>query len=159
MARDGMVRIGGASAAWGDSLMATPQLLAVPHLDYLIYDYLAELTMAILARQRQKNPRLGYAHDFVSGVVGEHLEQIAARGVKLVANAGGLNPLGCAQAIETLARERGMPLKVAAVTGDDVMHEASRLAGVPQGMLSANVAKASDLFIEGDIEDLALREI
>ncbi len=138
MAQDRSVRIGGASAAWGDSLMATPQLLAVPQLDYLIYDYLAELTMAILARQRQKNPRLGYAHDFVSGVVGEHLETIAARGVKLVANAGGLNPLGCAQAIEALARERGVPLKVAAVTGDDVMSEASRLAGVPQGMLSAN---------------------
>jgi len=138
MARDGIVRIGGASAAWGDSLTATPQLLAVPRLDYLIYDYLAELTMAILARQRQKNPRLGYAHDFVSGVVGECLEKIAARGVKLVANAGGLNPLGCAQAIEALARERGVPLKVAAVTGDDVMQHAASLAGAPRGMLSAN---------------------
>jgi hypothetical protein len=138
MARDGIVRIGGASAAWGDSLTATPQLLAVAQLDYLIYDYLAELTMAILARQRQKNPRLGYAHDFVSGVVGEHLATIAAHGVKLVANAGGLNPLGCAQAIQTLAHERGVPLKVAAVTGDDVMHEASRLAGLPAGVLSAN---------------------
>jgi len=133
-----VLRIGGASAAWGDSLTATPQLLAVPQLDYLIYDYLAELTMAILARQRQKNARLGYAHDFVSGVVGEHLETIAARGVKLVANAGGLNPLGCAEAIETLARERGVPLAVAAVTGDDVMGDAARLPGMPQGILSAN---------------------
>ena len=138
MAQDRVLRIGGASAAWGDSLTATPQLLAVPQLDYLIYDYLAELTMAILARQRQKNPRLGYAHDFVSGVVGEHLETIAARGVKLVANAGGLNPLGCAQAIETLARERGVPLAVAAVTGDDVIGDAARLPGMPHGILSAN---------------------
>ena len=138
MAQDRVLRIGGASAAWGDSLTATPQLLAVPQLDYLIYDYLAELTMAILARQRQKNARLGYAHDFVSGVVGEHLETIAARGVKLVANAGGLNPLGCAEAIETLARERGVPLAVAAVTGDDVMGDAARLPGMPQGILSAN---------------------
>ena len=56
MSRDKIVRIGGASAAWGDSSLATPQLLAVPRIDYLVYDYLAETTMAILARQQQKNP-------------------------------------------------------------------------------------------------------
>jgi hypothetical protein len=138
MAGERIVRIGGASAAWGDSLTATPQLLAVQGLDYLVYDYLAEVTMAILARQRHRNPRLGYAHDFVTGVVGEHLEAITAQGVRLVANAGGLNALSCAQALDALARERGVALKVAAVTGDDVIDQSARLAGLPQGVLSAN---------------------
>ena len=149
MARDKIVRIGGASAAWGDSSLATPQLLAAPRIDYLVYDYLAETTMAILARQKQKNPQMGYAHDFVTGAIGENLQSIAGRGVKLVANAGGLNPVGCAQAIEKLARDAGVSLKVAAVVGDDVMAElpALRAAGarcfetgvpLPESILSAN---------------------
>ena len=149
MSADKMVRIGGASAAWGDSSLATPQLLAAPGIDYLVYDYLAETTMAILARQKQKNASMGYAHDFVTGAIGENLEVIARRGVKLIANAGGLNPVGCAQAIARLAREAGVFLKVAAVAGDDVMAEipALRAAGarcfetgvpLPESTLSAN---------------------
>lgn len=149
MAKDKIVRIGGASAAWGDSTLATPQLLDAPGIDYLAYDYLAETTMAILARQKQKNPDMGYAHDFVTGAIGENLETIARRGVKLVANAGGLNPMACAQAIEKLARDAGVSLKVAAVVGDDVMAEVPALRSalercsetgeaLPERILSAN---------------------
>ncbi|MBI3376038.1 MAG: DUF1446 domain-containing protein [Betaproteobacteria bacterium] len=149
MANDKIVRIGGASAAWGDSTLATPQLLAAPSIDYLVYDYLAETTMAILARQKQKHPDMGYAHDFVTGAIGEHLETIARRGVKLVANAGGLNPVACARAIERLARDAGVSLRVAAVVGDDVMAEIPALRAVgarcfetgeplPGSVLSAN---------------------
>jgi hypothetical protein len=149
MARDKIVRIGGASAAWGDSSLATPQLLGAPQIDYLIYDYLAETTMAILARQKQKNPQMGYAHDFVTGAIGENIKAIAERGVKLVANAGGLNPVGCARAIEQLARDAGVFLKVAAVVGYDVMAQIHELraagarcfesgAPLPEKVLSAN---------------------
>lgn len=149
MANHRIVRIAGASAAWGDSSLATPQLLAAQGIDYLVYDYLAETTMAILARQKQKNPDMGYAHDFVTGAIGENLAAIARQGVKLVANAGGLNPVGCAREIDKLAREAGVSLRVAAVLGDDVMSEipALRAAGarcfetgepLPESILSAN---------------------
>ena len=96
------VRIGGASGFWGDSALATPQLLAVPGLQYLVYDYLAETTMAILARARRKRPELGYATDFVHDAMAPHLAQLLAQGVRVVANAGGLNPQGCADSARHL---------------------------------------------------------
>lgn len=114
------VRIGGASGFWGDSSIATPQLLKVPGLQYLVYDYLAETTMAILARARTKNPDLGYATDFVTSAMAPHLAVIQAKGVRVVSNAGGLNPQACAEALMQEADEQGLEIKVAVVTGDDV---------------------------------------
>lgn len=114
------VRIGGASGFWGDSCIATPQLLKVPGMQYLVYDYLAETTMAILARARSKNPALGYATDFVSVAMAPHLQDIADKGIRIVSNAGGIHPLACAQALKQEAIRQGVDLRIAVVTGDDV---------------------------------------
>ncbi|SPA54613.1 acyclic terpene utilization AtuA family protein [Cupriavidus taiwanensis] len=113
--------IGGASGFWGDSQIAVPQLLQEPGLGYLVFDYLAETTMAILQRARLRAPELGYATDFVSAALKPHLQALKQRGVRLVSNAGGLNPAGCRDAILALAREQGLDLKVAIVSGDDVL--------------------------------------
>lgn len=115
------VRIGGASGFWGDSATATPQLLAVPGLQYLVYDYLAETTMSIMSRARAKDPAMGYATDFVHVAMAPNLAEILRRGIKVVANAGGLNPQACGDALLAVAERLGLAPKVAVVTGDDVM--------------------------------------
>ncbi len=119
------VLIGGASGFWGDSQIAVPQLLAQPGLQYLVFDYLAETTMSILQRARLRAPELGYATDFVTAAIAPHLQAIKQRGVRLVSNAGGLNPAGCRDAILKIAAEQGIALKIAIVTGDDVMEQQS----------------------------------
>ena len=86
------IRIGGASGYWGESMMATPQLLQVEGMDYLVYDFLAEITMSILARARAAKPEMGYATDFISGVLKPNLREIADKKVKILTNAGGVNP-------------------------------------------------------------------
>ncbi len=116
-----IVRIGGASGFWGDSSVGAPQLVASGQVDYLVFDYLAELTMSILAAARQKNALLGYATDFVTVVMRTVLKDVVQRGIRVVSNAGGLNPQGCAAALRTLAEELGVNVKIAVVTGDDVM--------------------------------------
>jgi hypothetical protein len=124
-----VIRIGGASGFWGDSVMATPQLLAAGGLDYVVFDYLAEITMSIMARARAKDPDKGYATDFVTQVMKLNLEQIAEQGVKIIANAGGVNPAACGRAVRTLVEEAGLDLSVAVVTGDDLIDRAEELAG------------------------------
>lgn len=112
--------IGGASGFWGDSSIALPQLLQHDGLDYISFDYLAEVTMSILARARAKDASLGYATDFVA-LVARHLPQIAARKVKLIANAGGVNPLACAEALRARIAAASLKLRVGVVTGDDLL--------------------------------------
>jgi hypothetical protein len=114
------IRIGGASGYWGESDMATPQLLKGGQLDYLVFDYLAEITMSIMARARAADPEKGYALDFVSVVLKQNLPEIAKQGVKVLSNAGGVNPEACGEAIRALVRDLGLDLKVAVITGDDV---------------------------------------
>jgi hypothetical protein len=116
-----VVRIGGASGFWGDSSVGAPQLVAKGNVDYLVFDYLAELTMSILAAAKAKNPEAGYATDFVTVTMRAILRDVAGKGIRVISNAGGLNPQGCAAAIEALAAELGVQVKVAVVTGDDVM--------------------------------------
>ncbi|MCL1962281.1 MAG: DUF1446 domain-containing protein [Desulfovibrionaceae bacterium] len=115
------VLIGGASGFWGDSAIATPQLLAVPGLQYLVYDYLAETTMSILARARSRDPALGYATDFVQAAMAPNLAAICGQGVRVIANAGGLNPRACRDALAAAAAKQGLAPRIAVVTGDDVM--------------------------------------
>ncbi len=124
---DNVVRIGGASGYWGDAAMATPQLLAGGNLDYLVYDYLAEVTMSILARARAHSEAAGYATDFVTAAMKPNLGRIAAQGVKVIANAGGVNPNACADALRALIRESNLGLKVAVVTGDNLTNRAAEL--------------------------------
>lgn len=115
------ITIGGASGFWGDAALATPQLLATEKLDYIVYDYLAEVTMSIMARARAADDSKGYAVDFVSAVLAHNLPEIARQGVRVIANAGGVNPAACATAVRELIAERGLDLKVATVEGDDLM--------------------------------------
>lgn len=135
-----VVRIGGASGFWGDAAMATPQLLRAGGLDYIVYDYLAEITMSILARARAEKPEMGYATDFVSLALKPNLAEIARQKVKIIANAGGVNPQSCAAAVRVLLAARGLALKVAAISGDDLMAQKDDLAQVaPMEMFSGEV--------------------
>jgi acyclic terpene utilization AtuA family protein len=127
---DRVVRIGGASGFWGDSALGAPQLAQVPGLDYLTFDYLAELTMSILSRARAKDPAAGYAVDFVTVAMRSVIHEVAAKGIKVLSNAGGMNPRACADALRTLAAEHGVALKIAVVEGDDVQ---SSIAAMREG--------------------------
>lgn len=127
------VRIGGAAGFWGESDVGLPQFLAQGDLDYVVFDYLAEITMSIMARARAKDPDKGYATDFVTAVLKPNLAEVARQGVKLVSNAGGVNPLACAAAVEALIAEAGLDLKVAVITGDDLLDRSEALAGKGYG--------------------------
>ncbi|QVI29325.1 DUF1446 domain-containing protein [Mycolicibacterium neoaurum] len=129
------VRIGNCSGFYGDRMSAMGEMLAGGELDYLTGDYLAELTMLILARDRARNADLGYAKTFLRQLE-NNLGLAMDRGVKIVANAGGLNPAGLAAAVRELADRLGLSVNVAHVEGDDVVARADELGfGSP---LSAN---------------------
>lgn len=146
-----IVRIGGASGFWGDSSVGAPQLVGSGQIDYLVFDYLAELTMSILAGARLKKPELGYATDFVSVAMKSVLKDVVKQGIRVVSNAGGVNPQGCADALAALAAEQGIALKIAVVSGDDVspllpqlrqsqppVRELQSGAALPERVLTAN---------------------
>ncbi|MBC7603251.1 MAG: DUF1446 domain-containing protein [Ramlibacter sp.] len=116
-----VVRIGGASGFWGDSSVGAPQLVQHGDVNYLVFDYLAELTMSILAAARAKDAELGYATDFVNVTLKAILKDVAEKGIRVVSNAGGVNPKACGRAIEALAEQQGVSIKVAVVAGDDVL--------------------------------------
>jgi len=149
--KERIVRIGGASGFWGDSSVGAPQLVASGQIDYLVFDYLAELTMSILAGARLKKPELGYATDFVSVAMKAVLQDVVKQGIRVVSNAGGVNPQGCADALAALAKEQGIALKIAVVSGDDVspllpqlrqaqppVRELQSGAALPERVLTAN---------------------
>src|ERR1041385_8065172 len=117
-----MIRIANGSAFWGDSAEAPLELLRGGPLDYLTLDYLAEITMSILQKLKARDPRAGYAHDFV-GVIKRGAKEIVERGVKVVTNAGGLNPTDCRDAVSAILQAAGYGgrLKIGVVTGDDLM--------------------------------------
>lgn len=121
-----IVRIAGGQGFWGDSLEAPRQQVEGGPIDYLMLDYLAEVTMSILQKQKERDPSMGYARDFV-GAVESVLDAITDRGVKVVANAGGVNPPACAAAILHMAGERGQSLRVGVVTGDDLLPRLQQL--------------------------------
>ncbi len=125
------VVISGAAGAWGDSSLSTVQLLADGRSDYIIYEGLAEITMAILARARARDPSQGYARDIVE-TIAAHLTDFHHQGIKVITNAGGVNPRAAADLIRTAAQEAGLNLAVGVVEGDDLseMIEELRAAGV-----------------------------
>jgi len=108
------------SGFWGDELAAIERQVKGGPIDYLTMDYLAEITMIILARQKAKNAQAGYARDFVSAM-GRLLSYIAEHDITVIANAGGINPVACARALEAVMDEQGIRLPVALVDGDDLM--------------------------------------
>jgi len=123
-----MIRIAGASGFWGDAVRATPQLLKDENVDFIVYDYLAEITMSIMARARAKDPDAGYALDFVSAAMKPNLKEIARQGVRVVSNAGGVNPQACANALRVVIADLGLSLKVACILGDDLIGQRDKVA-------------------------------
>ncbi len=131
----GLVRIGNCSGFYGDRLSAMREMLTGGELDYVTGDYLAELTMLILGRDKMKHPERGYAKTFLTQLE-DCLGLACDRGVRIVANAGGLNPAGLADAIRALAQRLGIPARIAHVEGDDLLARAAELGlGAP---LTAN---------------------
>ncbi|MGA2129985.1 MAG: acyclic terpene utilization AtuA family protein, partial [Xanthobacteraceae bacterium] len=122
------VRIGCAGAFWGDSLAGVGQLLSAGGLDYLVFDYLAEITMSLLARARARRPELGHVPDFVAAIA-PHLPEIRRRNIRVVSNAGGLNPQAAAAALRRAAGQAGVPLRIAVVTGDDLSDRVEEIRG------------------------------
>ncbi len=125
------VRIGCGAGFWGDSAEGPKQLVESGEIDYLVLDYLAEITMSLLARARAKDPNTGYATDF-PGVVAALAPRLKEKGIRIVTNAGGVNPQACKAAIEEKLKEKGIDLKVSIVTGDDLLPRAAEFAGVKE---------------------------
>lgn len=172
------IHIGCASGFWGDSFTAAPGLLSAKNLNYLVFDYLAEITMSILARAKAKNPDHGYGLDFIDPVMKSVLAQCAERGVKVISNAGGMNPVACGKALEDLIAKMGLKLAVAVVTGDDLSVRVEQLRGggvqemfsgepLPESLMSMNaylgafpiaeaLEKGADIVITGRCVDSAV---
>lgn len=145
---DRLVRIGAHSAFWGDSDENASQLVHEGEVDYLVGDYLSEITMSLLARARAADPSAGYAADFVRSV-GPLLREIRDRRIRLVTNAGGINPRACREALVAAAAAQGVALRVAVVEGDDMMPQLDSMrrlapremfskAAFPDALLSMN---------------------
>lgn len=117
-----IVRVGAGQGFWGDDIDAPRRQVEGGLLDYLMLDYLAEVTMSILQKQKERDPSLGYARDFV-GAMESVMPAVTGRGVKVVANAGGVNPPACAAAVKAVAEKAGAGEKVCigVVTGDDLL--------------------------------------
>ena len=117
-----VVRVAAGQGFWGDWLEAPRRQVEGGPVDYLMLDYLAEVTMSILQKQKERDPKLGYARDFV-GAIESVLPAIADRGVRVIANAGGVNPPACAEAIRGVAAKGGVRdrVRVGVVTGDDLL--------------------------------------
>jgi hypothetical protein len=177
------VLIGYGQGFWGDSILGPVRLVREGPLDYLVLDYLAEVTMSIMQKLKSRNPKAGYATDFVK-MLERTLPDIHARGIKVVANAGGVNAEACLQAVLDLARKQGIKgLKVGIIEGDDVltripdlqraghalqnMDDGRPLSAVQDRLLSANVyigafavaeclAAGAQIVIGGRLTDPAL---
>ncbi len=137
-----VVRVASGQGFWGDSLDAPRQQVENGPVDYLMLDYLAEVTMSILQKQKERDPTMGYARDFV-GAMDSVLDAVTDRGVRVIANAGGVNPPACATAIQVVAKKRGKSLRIGVVTGDDLLPRLGEL--VEQGHALAHMETGEPL--------------
>nr|DBA29028.1 TPA: hypothetical protein GDO54_009298 [Pyxicephalus adspersus] len=115
------VRIGCASGFWGDTAASVPQLLYGGKLDFLVFDYLSEITMSLLTAAKAKSPNLGFTPDFVHTAMAPYLNDLHKSGIRVISNAGGTNPLACAAALQEIIKKSGLDMKVAVVAGDDLI--------------------------------------
>ena len=121
-----MIRVGNSSGYYGDRFSAMREMLEGGDLDYLTGDYLAELTMLILGRDRMKDTSLGYAKTFVKQMT-DSMALAKDLGVKIVTNAGGLNPAGLAEVLRGIVTEQGLDVSIAHIEGDDLIRRADEL--------------------------------
>ena len=171
------LRIGCASGFWGDSEAGATQLVSSGQIDYLVFDFLAEITMSLLARARAKSPDAGYAPDFVRIMV-DLAPEIKRQGIRVVANAGGVNPNACAEALRSRFEALGISMRIAVVDGDDLSDQIESLRAdglkemftgeaLPDKLLSANaylgaqpiaaaLSKGADIVITGRVVDSAV---
>src|SRR5215469_985249 len=115
-----MIRIANGQGFWGDSPEAPLHQVRRGPIDYLTLDYLAEITMSILQKQRARDPKAGYARDFVD-LIARVLPDLKERRIRVIANAGGVNPKGCCEAVLEVAKRLAIPVTVAVVAGDDIL--------------------------------------
>ncbi len=164
-AQDKVVRVASGQGFWGDWLEAPRRQVEGGPVDYLMLDYLAEVTMSIVQKQRERDPRMGYARDFI-GAMESVFPSVAERGVKVIANAGGVNPMACAEAVLEAASKHGVrgKIRIGVVTGDDILHRLDALlaeghelknmdtgeplAGIRDRVLSANAYIGSTPIVE-----------
>jgi len=140
------IRIGNGQGFWGDSIDAPVNLLRGGPLDYLTLDYLAEVTMSIMQKQRRRNPERGYAYDFVQ-FIDKVLPDLMKGGVKVIANAGGVNPEACQRALlEVAEKHQAKGLKIAIVSGDDILDRLEELRGKGEALTHLDTGEA--LFAE-----------
>lgn len=121
------IRIASGQGFWGDWLEAPIRQIQGGEIDYLVLDYLAEVTMSILAKQKERNPDHGYAKDFVA-LIDQVLKELHAKNIKVITNAGGMNPQACAKAIAQLAKDQNIPLRIAVIEGDNLLPSIDSLA-------------------------------
>ncbi len=164
-AQDKVVRVASGQGFWGDWLEAPRRQVEGGPVDYLMLDYLAEVTMSIVQKQKERDPRMGYARDFI-GAMESVFPAVAERGVKVIANAGGVNPMACADAVLEAASKHGVrgKIRIGVVTGDDIldrldtllaeghalnnMDTGEPLAGIRDRVLSANAYIGSTPIVE-----------
>ena len=173
-----IVKIGCASGFWGDTNTAAFQLVHLSDINYLVFDYLSEITMSIMAKAMMTNPEHGYALDFVSRVMTPLLKKISEKKIKVISNAGGVNPLACRDALQKAIEAQGLNLKVAVVLGDDVLPQYADLKtqnikemfngdDLPQHLASCNaylgaipirdaLDQGADIVITGRVVDSAV---
>ena len=143
------IKIGCASGFCGDTDIAAQQIVEKGDVDYLVFDYLSEVTMSILAGAKLKNSEDGYAKDFINHIV-PHLKKIKQKKIKVISNAGGVNLDACKKALIDEAEQKNINLKIATVVGDDLIDCQDMLSkmnvkeidsekSLPENLLSINV--------------------
>ncbi|HET6329353.1 MAG TPA: acyclic terpene utilization AtuA family protein [Holophagaceae bacterium] len=138
------VRIANGQGFWGDSIDAPVRLVEYGNIDFLTLDYLAEVTLSIMQKQKRKDPKLGYATDFVD-LMRRVLPDLKKKNIRVIANAGGVNPVACRAAIMEVAKQLGVTgLKIATVTGDDVLARLDEFK--KKGLQLANMDTGEGLF-------------